>query len=68
VREDHLVARLPALYLLLTGEPVGRAPGVEEIIGYLRARHIDLVYDRVRGALRADVPGATPVVVDRQAG
>ncbi|GAA3252850.1 recombinase family protein [Nonomuraea helvata] len=68
VGEDHLMARLPALYLLLTGEPVGRAPGVEEIIGYLRARHIDLVYDRVRGALRADVSGATPVVVDRQAG
>ncbi|SET80993.1 hypothetical protein [Nonomuraea wenchangensis] len=53
VREDHLVARLPALYLLLTGELVGRAPGVEEIIGYLRDWHIDLVYDRVRGALWA---------------
>ncbi|MEV0625983.1 hypothetical protein [Nonomuraea wenchangensis] len=57
-----------ALYLLLTGELVGRAPGVEEIIGYLRDWHIDLVYDRVRGALWADVPGATPVVVDLPAG
>jgi hypothetical protein len=72
VREDHLVAHLPALYLLLTAEPTGllkeRAPGIAEIIDYLRARHIELVHDRERSALRADVPGATPVVVDRLAG
>jgi hypothetical protein len=45
-----------------------RAPGIEEAIGYLRARHIELVYDRECSALRADVPGATPIIVDRQAG
>jgi hypothetical protein len=65
VREHHLVAHLPALYLLLTAERTGRAPGAEEIIGYLRARHLDLVYDRKLDALRVDVPEATPVIVDR---
>jgi hypothetical protein len=72
VREDRLLARLPALYLLLTTDPADlpgtRAPDVEDIIERLRARHIELVYDPRTRSLRADLPGTARVTVDRQAG
>ncbi|WP_198652932.1 recombinase family protein [Actinocorallia populi] len=72
VREDLLLARLPALYLLLTTDPADlpetQAPGVEDVIGYLHARRIELVYDPRTRSLRADLPGTARVIVDRRAG
>ena len=71
VREDHLLARLPALYLLLTTDPAelqeARAPGVEDVIGHLRAHHIELIYDPRTRSLRADLPGTVRVIVDQRA-
>ncbi|WP_199485237.1 recombinase family protein [Actinomadura craniellae] len=70
VREGHLLARLPALYLLLAADPADLSeapmPGIEDIIGWLRVRHIELVYDPQARSLGADLPGATRVIVDRQ--
>jgi site-specific DNA recombinase len=64
VREDGIVARLPALHLLLT-EPAGgtrrrrtrrgadvRHQGAEDVIGYLREQQISLTYDPADGVLR----------------
>lgn len=72
LREDHLLARLPTLYLLLTADPADppetRAPGAEDVIGWLYARRIELVYDPRTRSLRAGLPGAARVIVDRRAG
>ena len=72
VREDHLLARLPTLHLLLTADPADlpetQVPGAEDIIGWLHARRIELVYDPRTRSLRADLPGAARVIVDRRAG
>ena len=67
VREDRILPRLPALYLLLTGtEPatarrrrtrrgadVRPAVSPEEAIGYLREHQITLTWDQAAGTLRA---------------
>jgi site-specific DNA recombinase len=72
VREDHLLARLPILYLLLTTDPADlpetQVPGAEDVIGWLHARCIELVYDPRTSFLRADLPGTARVLVDRRAG
>ncbi|MEO3788406.1 recombinase family protein [Actinocorallia sp. B10E7] len=72
VREDHLLARLPALYLLLTTDladlPEEQVPGAEDVIGWLHARRIELVYDQRTRSLRADLPGTARVIVDQKAG
>jgi site-specific DNA recombinase len=65
VREDRIVAHLPALHLLLT-EPAGgtkrrrtrrgtdvRCQAAEDVVGYLREQRITLTYDPAAGALRA---------------
>jgi hypothetical protein len=69
VREDRILSRLPALHLLLTGaEPAARGRrrrrtrhgtdvrcpvGEQDVIGYLRAHQITLIYDQAAGTLRA---------------
>jgi len=68
VREDRILARLPALYLLLTGPQgtggrirrrtrkgadVRPAVSTEEMIGYLRERQISLTWDPAARTLRA---------------
>jgi site-specific DNA recombinase len=66
IREDRILAHLPALHLLLTGtEPAGRRrrtrrgadarpqAGPEHAIGYLRDRGITLTYDPAAGTLQA---------------
>jgi site-specific DNA recombinase len=65
VREDRIVAHLPALHLLLT-EPAGgirrrrtrrgtdvRHQAAEDVIGYLREQQITLTYDPAAGTLHA---------------
>jgi site-specific DNA recombinase len=67
VREDRIMAHLPALHLLLT-EPAGatgrrrtrrgtdvRHQGTEDVIGYLHEQQITLIYDQAADALRAGV-------------
>jgi site-specific DNA recombinase len=79
VREDGIVARLPALHLLLT-EPVGgtrrrrtrrgadvRHQGAEDVIGYLREQQISLTYDPADGVLRVGT-GETAQTITLKAG
>jgi DNA invertase Pin-like site-specific DNA recombinase len=70
LREDRILARLPALHLLLTGaQPARRrrtrrgadvrpAASPEEAIGYLREHGITLAWDQATGTLRAGAPEA----------
>lgn len=73
VREDHLLAHLPAVFLLLTRAPVRAvpaetaSPSPAEVIAHLRAQHLQLVYDPDSRTLRADVPDAVKVRLDRRA-
>ncbi|SEG78003.1 hypothetical protein SAMN04489712_11213 [Thermomonospora echinospora] len=72
MREDHLLARLPTLYLILTTDPADlpetQTPGAENVIGWLHARRIELIYDPRTRSLRADLPGTARVAVDQKAG
>lgn len=73
VREDHLLAHLPAVYLLLITDTDRAArtmapPSPAEVIAYLRVHQVDLVYDSVGRTLRADTPDAVKVTLDRRAG
>ncbi|WP_433330151.1 recombinase family protein [Spirillospora sp. CA-294931] len=69
IREDHILAHLLALYVLLTGSAHGRRPsaplGAEDVIAYLRAHGITLTYDPETRALRTDTPKAVKVIIDR---
>jgi site-specific DNA recombinase len=73
VREDHLLAHLPAVFLLLNRGSAGAvptegaSPSPAEVISYLRAQHVELVYGPHGRTLRADVPDAVRVRVDRRA-
>lgn len=74
VREDRIVAYLPALHLLLT-EPAGgtrrrrtrrgtdvRHHDAQGAIDYLREQRISLVYDQAVGALKVGIGGTTQTV------
>jgi site-specific DNA recombinase len=74
VREDRILAHLPALHLLLTGLAGGtrrrrtrrgtdvRLLAAEDVIGYLRERRIALTYDPAAGALRAGTGQAAQTI------
>jgi site-specific DNA recombinase len=71
IREDLVLPRLPALYLLLTGaEPARRRrtrrgadarpqSGPENVIGYLRDRGITLTCNPAKGTLQAGTAKTT---------
>jgi site-specific DNA recombinase len=72
VREDRIMAQLPALHLLLTG-PAGvtrrrrtrrgtdvRCPAAEDVICFLRQQQITLTYDPAAGTLHAAAGGTRP--------
>jgi len=78
IREDRILAHLPALYMLLAGaEPaagrrrrrtrrgadVQRPASAEDAIGYLRTRQITLTYDPRTGTLQAGTPDAVTAVI-----
>ena len=80
VREDRILARLPALYLLLTGAQgtTGRtrrrtrkgadvrpAISTEEVLGYLRERQISLTWDPAAVTLRAGTARAIKTVTGK---
>jgi hypothetical protein len=79
IREDRILPRLPALYLLLTGtEPAaGRRRrtrrgadarpqvGPEEAIGYLREHGITLTWDPAAGTLHAGTPEAVKAITGK---
>jgi len=82
VREDCILARLPALYLLLTGAQGTRgrtrrrtrkgadvrpAISTEEAIGYLRERQISLTWDPAATTLRAGTSRAIRTATGKQA-
>ena len=76
VREDRILSRLPALYLLLTGtEPAGGrrrrtrrgadvrpAISPEEAIGYLREHEITLTWDQAARSLSTGATGNITIV------
>ena len=74
VREDLIVAHLPALHLLLTG-PAGRQrrrrtrrgidvgyQAAEGVISYLREQQIILIFDPASGTLHAGTGEAAPTI------
>ena len=77
IREDRILAHLPALHLLLTGSSAvaGRRrrtrrgadtrpqAGAEDVIGYLRDRGITLTYDPAAGTLQAGTCEAAKTVI-----
>ena len=77
IREDHVLAHLPAL--LASGEPsagrrrrrtrggVGlwRSASEQDVVGYLRAREITLIYDPRTKTLQADPPDAVTTIISR---
>jgi site-specific DNA recombinase len=79
VREDRILAHLPALYLLLTGAHPARRrrtrrgadtrpqTRAEDVIGYVRARGITLTYDPAAGTLQAGTREAIKTII-RKAG
>jgi DNA invertase Pin-like site-specific DNA recombinase len=76
VREDRILPHLPALHLLLSGEPPAegrrrrtrrgidtRHPAsAEDVISYLREQQITLAYDPATGTLHAGADGAATTV------
>ena len=80
VREDRILAHLPALPLLLTGtEPARRRrrtrrgadtrpqAGADDVIGYMRDRGVTLTYDPAAGTLQAGTCEAIKTII-RKAG
>jgi len=80
IREDHILAHLPAMRALLaSGEPpagrrrrrtrrevdVSHSASEQDVIGYLRAREITLIYDPRTKTLQADSPGTVTTVTGR---
>jgi site-specific DNA recombinase len=80
IREDRILAHLPALHLLLTGtEPAGRRrrtrrgadarlhASAQDVIGYVCERGITLTYDPAAGTLQAGTCEAAKTTI-RKAG
>jgi site-specific DNA recombinase len=77
VREDHILAHLPALLAkeepsagrggrrTRHGVPVLRPVSEQDLIGRLRAREITLIYDPRTKTLQADTTGAVTTVTSR---
>jgi hypothetical protein len=73
VREDRILAHLPALILRLTavagGQPprpgTGRAPSIQEAIDHLRASGLALTYDPMAKTLTADTERAERILIGR---
>ena len=76
VREDRILAHVPALHLLLTGtEPARRRrrtrrgadtrpqAGADDVIGYMRDRGVTLTYDPAAGTLQAGTCDAAKTVI-----
>jgi len=71
LREDRILAQLPALHLLLTrGQPARRrrtrhgtdarpAASTQDVLGYLREQDITLTWDQAAGVLRAEAAEVT---------
>ena len=79
VREDRIVARLPALHVLLTAPAEGtrrrrtrrgtdvRHQAAEEVISYLREQQVTLTYHPAMGTPQAGTAAAIQIVT-RKAG
>jgi hypothetical protein len=66
IREDHILAHLPALYILLAEpELTNGPPGATDVIGYLRAEMITLTYDPETRSIQADAQEGVKITVDR---
>jgi site-specific DNA recombinase len=79
VREDHILAHLPALHLLLTGSEasarkrrrtrrgtdVVSPAAAEEVIGYLRERQVTLIYDPAAGTLHPGSCEAAKTIIGK---
>ncbi|MFD0857325.1 recombinase family protein [Actinomadura adrarensis] len=69
IREDRILAHLPALHILLTGADHGHRPAeppsTEQIITHLRAHKITLTYTPQTRALQTDSPVVVKVFIDR---
>jgi hypothetical protein len=80
IREDRILPRLPAFYVLLAGAApaarrrrlrtrhgidVPRAVSEADMIGYMRSRQITLTYDPLTASLQADTPQAVTTVIGR---
>ncbi|MEV5749858.1 recombinase family protein [Actinoallomurus sp. NPDC052308] len=65
IREDHVLAHLPALYTLLTDPgPANAQLNAANVIGYLRRENITLTYDPETRSLRADTHEGVKVTID----
>ncbi|MGO9782242.1 MAG: hypothetical protein ACLPQY_21140 [Streptosporangiaceae bacterium] len=75
IREDRILPHLPTLHLLLTEPAAGRRrrrtrrgadvqcqAGPEDVIGYLRERHITLTYDPASRTLHAGTAQAAQTI------
>jgi site-specific DNA recombinase len=76
VREDRILAHLPALHLLLKEPPAAEGrrrrtrrgidarhqASVEDVISYLREQQISITYDRATGTLHTATAGAATTV------
>jgi hypothetical protein len=65
VREDRLLAHLPALYILLVQpDPAHASPSAADVIDHLREEKITLTYDPETRSLRANAPEGVKITVD----
>ncbi|WP_433177409.1 recombinase family protein [Actinoallomurus sp. CA-150999] len=65
IREECVLAHLPALYILLVGpDPACGPPNTADVIGHLRAETITLTYDPETRSLRADAWEGVKITVD----
>lgn len=63
LREDQVLARLPALSIRLTLGPGTTPPAVPEIVARLRADRITLTYNPADQTLTADTPRAERIAI-----
>ncbi|GAB3960041.1 recombinase family protein [Actinoallomurus acanthiterrae] len=65
IREDRILAHLPALYILIVGpDPALRPPGTADVIGHLQAKKIMLTYDPETRSLRTNAREEVKITVD----
>ncbi|WP_433177441.1 recombinase family protein [Actinoallomurus sp. CA-150999] len=66
IRENRLLAHLPALYILLVQpDPVHAPPSAQDVIDHLREEKITLTCDPGTRSLRADAQEGVKIAIDR---